>query len=84
LVRVEDQGNGIPPEELPYIFDAFSRGRQSEGTDGFGLGLAGAKRIVKAHGGRIEVESEPGKGSVFTVVLPKSRGLPQTPRSSSD
>ncbi len=71
IVKVEDEGIGIPPVELPYIFDAFHRGPGTEGKRGFGLGLAGVKTILKAHGGRVQVHSEPGKGSVFTVFLPK-------------
>lgn len=70
-VSVQDQGMGIRSEDLPFIFDAFGRGRTSSDKEGFGLGLAGAKRIVKAHGGRIEVGSVAGQGSTFTVVLPK-------------
>jgi len=77
IVKVEDEGIGISPDELPYIFDAFYRGVDTEGKGGFGLGLAGVKTIIEAHGGRVRVDSEPGKGSAFTVVLPKpgkSRG----------
>lgn len=72
-VRFQDQGFGIAPEELPYIFDPFHRAAGAEAAQGFGLGLATVKAIVEAHGGRVQVESEPGKGSVFTVVLPKER-----------
>lgn len=72
-VTVQDQGTGIPSEDLPFIFDAFGRGRTSPNKEGFGLGLAGAKRIVKAHGGRIEVRSVWGRGSTFSVVLPKPK-----------
>ncbi len=72
-VNVEDTGIGIPEEHLPYIFDQFyrikkDREKKSEGT---GLGLSIAKKIVDAHGGTIEVTSDPGKGSVFRVLLPK-------------
>ncbi len=69
-VSVEDQGVGIDAEELPHIFDAFHRGRVGTKIEGFGLGLAAVKAIVEAHGGKVLVESEPGKGSVFTVILP--------------
>jgi two-component system phosphate regulon sensor histidine kinase PhoR len=72
IVKVEDEGIGIPPDELPYIFDAFHRGSGTEENRGFGLGLAGVKTIVEAHGGRVRVNSKEGKGSVFTVVLPKA------------
>ena len=72
IVKVKDEGVGIAPDEFAYIFDPFHRGRITEQRTGFGLGLAGAKAIIEAHGGRIQVDSQPGKGSVFTVVLPKS------------
>lgn len=72
IVKVKDEGIGIHPDEVPYVFDAFHRGRGTEGKTGFGLGLAGVRTIVEAHGGRVHVISTPGKGSVFTVVLPKT------------
>ena len=71
-VSVRDQGAGIPPEELPHIFDAFHRGKVGAKVEGFGLGLAAVKAIVEAHGGRMLVESDVGRGSTFTVVLPLS------------
>lgn len=72
---VEDTGPGIPEEDLPRIFERFYRSDKArrQGT-GFGLGLALAKDIVTAHGGRIDVESQPGKGSRFTVILPLQKG----------
>ncbi|MBI5523678.1 MAG: PAS domain S-box protein [Desulfarculus sp.] len=71
LLRVRDQGIGIPAEELPYIFDVFYRGRDRAKRAGHGLGLAGVEAIVKGHGGRVTVSSQVGQGSVFTVALPK-------------
>lgn len=73
-VDVEDTGIGISPEHLPYIFDQFYQIDRSKrmGDKGSGLGLSIAKKIVRAHGGSIQVLSELGKGSVFTVVLPKA------------
>lgn len=71
LLKVADQGMGIPAEELPYIFDMFYRAKGQESGQGHGLGLAGMEAIVKGHGGRVMVASEVGKGSVFTVSLPK-------------
>ena len=70
--RVADQGMGIAPSELPYVFEPFRRTAFSRKEDvpGVGLGLSVAQRIVKAHGGRIQVESEVGKGSTFWVYLP--------------
>jgi PAS domain S-box-containing protein len=74
-ISVKDQGVGIPPDELPYIFDAFHQGRVGTKIEGFGLGLASVKAIVEAHGGKVLVESQPSKGSVFSVVLPRSSDL---------
>jgi PAS domain S-box-containing protein len=75
VVKIEDQGIGIPPEELPQIFDPFHRGSREGKEEGFGLGLAGVKAIVDEHGGRILVASEPGQGSVFSVFLPRRQAL---------
>jgi len=71
-VSVKDHGTGISADDLPYIFDAFHRGKAGETVTGFGLGLAAVKAIVGAHAGRVFVDSEMGKGSTFTVVLPIS------------
>ena len=70
-IKIIDEGRGIDAEDLHSVFEPFQRGREAEETGGIGLGLAVVKTIVEAHGGRVFVESEPGKGSVFTVVLPK-------------
>ncbi len=72
FVKIMDQGTGISSDDLPYIFDAFHRGRVGAKIEGFGLGLAAVKAIVEAHGGRIVVESELGKGACFTVFLPRT------------
>jgi len=71
IIKFMDQGTGIDPVDLPYIFDPFHRGQVGGKIQGFGLGLAAVKAIVEAHGGRVHVESELGKGSIFSVVLPK-------------
>ena len=73
-VSVTDTGEGIPAEDLPNIFERFYRIDKSRtrATGGSGLGLTIAKRLVEAHGGQIEVQSEPGKGSRFTFTLPVS------------
>jgi len=71
-VSVGDHGVGIPKDDLPNIFDKFYRARTERTceTPGSGLGLALVKHIVEAHGGRVEVESEPGRGSRFSFVIP--------------
>jgi signal transduction histidine kinase/pSer/pThr/pTyr-binding forkhead associated (FHA) protein len=77
-VSVQDSGCGIEPEILPTIFGAFASTKGSRGT---GLGLAVVKKLVEEHGGRVEVQSEPGQGSTFTLVLPiepPPRGQPAT------
>jgi two-component system sensor histidine kinase BaeS len=73
-VTVEDHGPGIPADELPHIFDRFYRGDPSRNraTGGFGLGLAIAKALVEAYGGKITAESTPGEGTRMTVELPTS------------
>ena len=65
-----DTGRGIPADELPHLFEKYRRVREAKKTEGTGLGLFIAKTIIEAHGGDIRVESEPGVGSVFTLVLP--------------
>jgi len=71
-IRVEDTGIGIPPEDQARIFQRFYRsaGARLRGEGGAGLGLCIARSIAEAHGGRIELESTPGRGSTFTVFLP--------------
>lgn len=73
-VNVIDTGEGIAPEDLPFIFDQFYRGEKSRSreTGGSGLGLAIAKRIVEAHHGQIWATSQPGAGAKFSFVLPYS------------
>jgi signal transduction histidine kinase len=73
LLSIEDNGIGIPPADLPYIFDKFYRVGTDETADiqGTGLGLAICKSVVEKHGGHIWAESELGKGSIFRVSLPR-------------
>jgi two-component system, OmpR family, sensor histidine kinase BaeS len=75
-ILVSDTGQGIPAEDLPYIFDRFWRGDRSRshaGGAGSGLGLAIARQLVQAHGGTIRAESRPGEGTTFTIELPEAR-----------
>jgi signal transduction histidine kinase len=67
-IVVEDSGPGIPAEDVPLIFQRFYR--RESGAGGAGIGLAISRWIAEAHGGRIEVESEVGRGSRFIVLLP--------------
>lgn len=69
-VSVRDQGPGIPPEELPMLFDRFRRARDAQPREGSGLGLAIARQIAQRHGMSISVESEPGQGSLFRFTWP--------------
>lgn len=69
-IWVRDEGRGIPAEEQPRIFERFSRGQGQRRETGSGLGLAIVRSIALAHGGDVEVVSDPGRGSTFTLVLP--------------
>jgi two-component system OmpR family sensor kinase len=75
VVDVADEGPGIASDEQPRIFDRFYRGRDRAEAEGFGLGLAIAKRSVERAGGQLTVESDPGHGCRFTIRIPRaSRG----------
>jgi two-component system, OmpR family, sensor histidine kinase BaeS len=67
VLSVEDTGRGIPPEQLPYVFDRFYKSKDSRGT---GLGLAIAKSLIVAHGGQIAAQSVPGEGTTIRITLP--------------
>lgn len=70
LLSVSDTGPGIPAADVPHLFERFWHGQATNGKRGYGLGLAIAHGIVAAHGGRIWVETEPGRGSTFCIALP--------------
>jgi signal transduction histidine kinase len=84
-LSVLDHGNGIPPERVPHIFEAFERGVPSTHYGGLGLGLFIAKAIVEDHGGMLTVDNRPGQGATFTARLPlrrpftNARALPGAP-----
>ena len=71
IIRISDNGKGMPAKDMPHIFDRYYRGTGSGKTEGTGLGLAIAKEIVLLHGGRIDVKSVSGKGTEFTISLKK-------------
>ncbi|MEL6634620.1 MAG: response regulator [Bacteroidota bacterium] len=77
-VQISDTGSGISQEDLPYIFDRYFQSKQPDAPiqGGTGIGLAMAKEYVQLMGGRIQVESQVGKGSMFTVLLPYKKVVP--------
>lgn len=70
VLEVADTGPGIPPEDIPHVFDRFWRGRNAASITGSGIGLAVVAELVRAHHGRVEVSSTPGQGATFRVLLP--------------
>jgi heavy metal sensor kinase len=72
LIAVEDTGQGIEPEHFPFLFERFYRTdrARAKNSGGTGLGLPIVKEIIEGHGGRVTIESQVGKGSVFTLHLP--------------
>lgn len=73
-VTVSDVGVGIPPDELPHVFERFWRGERAVGRSGSGIGLAVVKQLVEAHGGTVSVTSSPGDGARFEVRIPATNG----------
>jgi signal transduction histidine kinase len=75
LIEVVDQGCGVAPEFLPHIFEKFYRVPRSANADvpGAGLGLALVREVAELHNGTATVESQPGKGSVFSLYLCEKR-----------
>ncbi len=80
---IQDTGPGIPAENIPYVFDRYWQAK-STAKLGTGLGLSIAKGIVEAHGARIWVESEPGKGARFSFTLPASSGGPDLAKGATE
>ena len=72
-ISFRDGGKGIAPEDIPYVFSRFYRGKNASSLSGSGLGLSIAQKIIKDHGGRISVDSTPGKGTTVSIVLPANR-----------
>lgn len=72
IISISDSSQGIPAEELPFVFDAFWQASDNRSTGFKGIGLAIAKRIAAAHGGNVSVRSQRGRGTVYSLVLPAS------------
>ena len=70
IIKVIDNGIGISKEDLPYLFELFYQTNKNKAKEGNGIGLTITKQLVEVLGGKIDVESEPGKGSTFTITLP--------------
>jgi len=77
FIEIQDHGQGIQDEELGFIFEPFYRTDKSRNrkTGGYGLGLSLCKTIIEAHGGTIDVQSNTGKGAMFSLHLPKSPSI---------
>ena len=85
-ISVHDRGLGVPRDEQQEIFRQFVRGRdaRARGIKGTGIGLAMVQHIVRGHGGRVALESAPGEGSTFTIVLPASPERATASRGATD
>jgi two-component system sensor histidine kinase MprB len=70
VVAVRDHGPGVPPEDVPLIFDRFYRGATARGRSGSGLGLAIVRQVAESHGGTVRVESPQDGGARFVLTLP--------------
>ncbi len=73
IISISDSSQGIPPEEVPFVFDAFWQASDNRSSGFKGIGLAIAKRIAAAHGGNVAVRSQRGRGTVYSLVLPASQ-----------
>jgi signal transduction histidine kinase len=73
ILEVHNLGEAIPADAMPGLFEPFKRGRERHGAQrSIGLGLYIVKHLSEAHGGRVEVESQPGQGTTFRVILPRA------------
>ena len=70
-IVIKDTGIGIPPEDLDRVFEPYYRGKNAIGENGAGLGLSLVKEVVEFHGGKVLVQSEPLKGSIFSLLFPR-------------
>ncbi|HKC66330.1 MAG TPA: response regulator [Pyrinomonadaceae bacterium] len=75
IISIADSSQGIPPEEVPFVFDAFWQASDNRSAGLHGLGLAIAKRIAAAHGGNVSVRSQRGRGTIYSLVLPATQNV---------
>lgn len=78
IISISDSSQGIPPEEVPYVFDAFWQASDNRTPGSHGVGLAIAKRIAAAHGGNVSVRSQRGRGTIYSLVLPAGEHVSQS------
>jgi signal transduction histidine kinase len=76
---VRDEGPGVPADEQATVFERLRRGASATRDGGSGLGLAIVKAIAEAHGGHVELESLPGRGATFTIVIPVDQPREEAP-----
>jgi two-component system sensor histidine kinase MprB len=74
-LTVRDHGPGVPPDDLPHIFDRFYRAANARGQGGSGLGLAIVKQVAERHGGGVRAAPAPGGGLAVTLTLPGARAV---------
>ena len=77
VVRIRDNGMGIPASDLPRIFDRYQRGTNVAHIPGEGLGLSSVRQLIELHEGSVDVESQEGVGTTFTIRLPLEAGPQQ-------
>ncbi|WP_340696471.1 HAMP domain-containing sensor histidine kinase [Flavobacterium nitratireducens] len=76
-IVITDIGIGIPPEDVPYLYEPFFRGKIASKYNGYGLGLPLAMKIIRMHNGELQIQSETGKGTVVTITFEKSNRKPK-------
>jgi signal transduction histidine kinase len=86
VLRVSDEGIGVPPDEVDKVFGRFERGSNAvhRGIVGTGIGLAYVREVVTAHGGAVQVDSRQDVGSVFTIRLPLASAVPKTSAGAAE
>ena len=72
-ISINDIGIGIPPEDIPHLYEPFFRGKIAAKYIGYGLGLPLASKIIRMHDGEIQVQSEQNKGTIVTIIFNKSK-----------